>query len=84
MRQQFTYRHSLDTPDGSVGTFLANTAAKAQRRKLQGYVMKESSDAHTVRPSGRAFFFVSWGGMRLSSLGTSATNWPIVQASDHI
>jgi hypothetical protein len=25
---------------------------------------------------------VSWGGVRLSSLGTSATNWPIVPASD--
>jgi hypothetical protein len=24
------------------------------------------------------FFLVSWGGVRLSPLGTSATNWPIV------
>jgi hypothetical protein len=28
------------------------------------------------------FFFVSWGGVRLSPLGTSATNWPIVPAPD--
>jgi hypothetical protein len=27
-------------------------------------------------------FFVSWGGVRLSPLGTSATNWPIVPAPD--
>jgi hypothetical protein len=25
---------------------------------------------------------VSWGGVRLSPLGTSATNWPIVPAPD--
>jgi hypothetical protein len=28
------------------------------------------------------YYQVSWGGVRLSSLGTSATNWPIVPASD--
>jgi hypothetical protein len=28
------------------------------------------------------FFLVSWGGMRLSPLGTSAINWPIVPAPD--
>jgi hypothetical protein len=28
------------------------------------------------------FFLVSWGGVRLSLLGTSATNWPIVPAPD--
>jgi hypothetical protein len=28
------------------------------------------------------FFQVSWGGVRLSPLGTSATNWLIVPASD--
>jgi hypothetical protein len=28
------------------------------------------------------FFVVSWGGVRLSPLGTSATNWPIVPAPD--
>jgi hypothetical protein len=28
------------------------------------------------------FFLVSWGGVRLSPLGTSATNWPIVPAPD--
>jgi hypothetical protein len=28
------------------------------------------------------FFLVSWGGVRLSSLGTSATDWPIVPAPD--
>jgi hypothetical protein len=28
------------------------------------------------------FFLVSWGRVRLSPIGTPATNWPIVQASD--
>jgi hypothetical protein len=28
------------------------------------------------------FFFISWGGVRLNPLGTSATNWPIVPARD--
>jgi hypothetical protein len=28
------------------------------------------------------FLLVSWGGVRLSPLGTSATNWPIVSALD--
>jgi hypothetical protein len=28
------------------------------------------------------FFLVSWCGVRLSPLGTSATNWPIVPAPD--
>jgi hypothetical protein len=28
------------------------------------------------------FFFSFWGGVRLSQLGTSATNWPIVPAPD--
>jgi hypothetical protein len=28
------------------------------------------------------FFLVSWGGVRLGPLGTSATNWPIVPAPD--
>jgi hypothetical protein len=28
------------------------------------------------------FFLVSWGGARLSPLGTSGTNWPIVPAPD--
>jgi hypothetical protein len=27
-------------------------------------------------------FLISWGGMRLSPLGTSATNWSIVPAPD--
>jgi hypothetical protein len=27
-------------------------------------------------------FLISWGGVRLSPLGTSATNWPIVPAPD--
>jgi hypothetical protein len=30
----------------------------------------------------QVFFLVSWGGVRLSPLGTSATNWPIVPAPD--
>jgi hypothetical protein len=29
------------------------------------------------------FFLVSWGGVRLSPLGTSATIWPIVPAPDN-
>jgi hypothetical protein len=28
------------------------------------------------------FFFISWGGVRLSLLGMSATNWPIVPSPD--
>jgi hypothetical protein len=28
------------------------------------------------------FFLVSWGGVTLTPLGTSATNWPIVPAPD--
>jgi hypothetical protein len=28
------------------------------------------------------FSFLGWGGVRLSPLGTSATNWPIVPAPD--
>jgi hypothetical protein len=28
------------------------------------------------------FFLVSWSGVRLSPLGTSATNWPTVPAPD--
>jgi hypothetical protein len=28
------------------------------------------------------FVLVSWGGVRLGPLGTSATNWPIVPAPD--
>jgi hypothetical protein len=27
-------------------------------------------------------FLVSWGVVRLSPLGTSATNWPIIPATD--
>jgi hypothetical protein len=30
------------------------------------------------------FFLISWVGVRLSPLGTSATNWPIVPAPDMI
>jgi hypothetical protein len=29
-----------------------------------------------------SFSLVSWGGVRLSPLGTSATNWPIVRGPD--
>jgi hypothetical protein len=35
---------------------------------------------HVIIRTG--FFLVSWGGVRLSPLGTSATNWPIVPARD--
>jgi hypothetical protein len=28
------------------------------------------------------FFLILWGGVRLSPLDTSATNWPIVPAPD--
>jgi hypothetical protein len=31
---------------------------------------------------GFSFFLVPWGGVRLSSLGTSATNWPIAPVLD--
>jgi hypothetical protein len=30
----------------------------------------------------RVFFLISWGGVRLSPLGTSVTIWPIVPAPD--
>jgi hypothetical protein len=46
------------------------------------------SDDHLDLYSGRAQFasrpghLVSWGGVRLSPLGTSATVWPIVPAPD--
>jgi hypothetical protein len=32
--------------------------------------------------SNIVLFLVSWGGVRLSPLGTSATNWPIVPVPD--
>jgi hypothetical protein len=34
------------------------------------------------RGRGLVFFLLSWGVVRVSSLGTSATNWPIVPAPD--
>jgi hypothetical protein len=34
------------------------------------------------RLTGVSFFSVSWGGVRLSPLGTAATNWPLVAALD--
>jgi hypothetical protein len=37
------------------------------------------SDSRNVRS---VFFLVSWGGVRMSPFGTSATNWPIVPAPD--
>jgi hypothetical protein len=30
--------------------------------------------------SFRYFFLVSWGGVKMSPLGTSTANWPIVKA----
>jgi hypothetical protein len=33
-------------------------------------------------PSHLIFFSASWSGVRLSPVGTSATNWPIVPAPD--
>jgi hypothetical protein len=45
----------------------------------------ESSEVHTAVLRGHPIqpvFLVSWGGVRLSPLGTSAINWPIVPAPD--
>jgi hypothetical protein len=36
----------------------------------------------TNKTATSSYFFVGWGGVRLSPLGTSATNWPIVPAPD--
>jgi hypothetical protein len=35
---------------------------------------------HDAYLSRERIFLISWGGTRLSPLGTSATNWPIVPA----
>jgi hypothetical protein len=37
-------------------------------------------EIHTF--NGISIFLVSWGGVRLSPLGTLATNWPIVPVPD--
>jgi hypothetical protein len=42
----------------------------------------ERLDQIDIRHLLRVFFLVSWGGMRLSLLGTFATIWPIVPAPD--
>jgi hypothetical protein len=45
----------------------------------------KSTVCHVCKPETRlqlVFLLVSWGGVRLSPLGTSATNWPIVPAPD--
>jgi hypothetical protein len=36
----------------------------------------------STRNLGFFFFFLPWGGVTLSPLGTSATNWPNVPAPD--
>jgi hypothetical protein len=36
----------------------------------------------TLRKERYSLFLVSWSGVRLSPLGTSATNWPFVPAPD--
>jgi hypothetical protein len=36
-----------------------------------------------IWPKTKVYFvLIAWGGVRLSPLGTSATNWPIVPAPD--
>jgi hypothetical protein len=37
---------------------------------------------HVVAKGNDIFYLVSWGVVRLSPLGTAATNWPIVPAPD--
>jgi hypothetical protein len=52
---------------------------------LGGMRMGNEEEVKTVKYclNGLAFFFlVSWGGLRLSPLGTSATVWPIVPAPE--
>jgi hypothetical protein len=48
-------------------------------RKLVGYACR----IYLITPyQFYKFLLVSWGGVRLSSLGEWATNWPIVPAPD--
>jgi hypothetical protein len=43
------------------------------------YTLKGTLEARILVALGNSFL-VSWGGVRLSLFGTSATNWPIVPA----
>jgi hypothetical protein len=50
---------------------------------MSNTVAKSSKYMTLLHHSSSIFFSsVSWGGVRLSPLGTSATNWPIVPAPD--
>jgi hypothetical protein len=63
-----------------------------QGTKLSGYIkyLENLEHARALRLLKRAqlhgvslvLFLVSWGGVRLSPLGTSATIWPTVPAPD--
>jgi hypothetical protein len=44
-------------------------------------ICRVTSGAH-IQHFYDSFFSVSWGGVRLSQLDTSATNWPIAPAPD--
>jgi hypothetical protein len=50
---------------------------------LQKYTAYYISQYENRKPTAKVvFLLVSCGGVRLSKLGTSATNWPIVPAPD--
>jgi hypothetical protein len=48
------------------------------------YTQSNRASYQMTKPARLGFFFcfVSWGGVRLSPLGTLATNWPTVPARD--
>jgi hypothetical protein len=79
--------HHITKDYGAIGTvpWILNLAGGEQSAShLGGCTPAE----RTPEPNGGlwegSFFFVSWGGVRLSPLGTSATNWPILPAPDDI
>jgi hypothetical protein len=45
-------------------------------------VSTEFTSRSVIMPKQCRFFLISWGGVRLSPLGTPATIWPIVPAPD--
>jgi hypothetical protein len=61
--------HSQPLPDNVHDVIVSNTALLLRTRDVPC-----SNLAYPIL----TFFFVSWAGVRLSSLGTSATDWPIV------
>jgi hypothetical protein len=53
--------------------------------ELSAFVHSSTSaaaDVYLLTDFNVSFFFVPWGGVRLSPLGTSATVWPIAPAPD--